>query len=308
MSDRLQYLLINTLVVLFLLYQSFFMVYEGEKAFILRFGEIVRQQDGQVQVYSPGLHIKWPFVERVFLMDARLQIGMVDADKIQTVEQVYLMVDFYFKWRISDFERFFKVSGGGISSWSHAKSKIEALLKQKIKNAVFEEFGRRTLSLLISEDRKHMSQMFDGTIQDISKQFGVQLVDFQLKQIELPEDVSEKVYNRMRTEREKTAASHRARGQQLSAKIEAETDYDVQVILADAQKKARIMRGQAEAESANIYASAYTQDADFYQFMRNLETYKHMFNDEENLLVLRANTPLFQILSGPPVSHSQESV
>lgn len=308
MSDRLQYFLMSAVIFLFMAYQSVVVVYEGEKAFLLRFGEILRQEDGSVRTYDPGLHFKWPFVERAFLMDARLQIGMVDADKIQTVEQVYLMVDFFFKWKITDFERFFRVSGGGTNSWSTAKSKVEALLKQKIKNAVFEEFGRRTLSRLISEDRKHMSQMFDNTIKEISRQFGVELVDFQLKQIELPEDVSEKVYNRMRTEREKTAASHRARGQQIAAKIEAETDYDVQVILADAQKKARVMRGQAEAESANIYAVAYHQDADFYQFMRNLESYKQMFSDQGNLLVLRANTPLFEMLSGPPMSHSQESL
>jgi membrane protease subunit HflC len=308
MSTRFQYLAINFLLILFLAYQSLFVVYEGEKAFLLRFGEVVRQSDNQTRLFGPGLHFKWPMIERAFIMDARLQTGMVDADKIQTVEQVYLMVDFYFKWRISDFERFFKVSGGGASSWSSAKLKVEALLKQKIKNAVFEEFGHRTLSRLISEDRKHMSQMFEGTIQEISKQFGVALVDFQLKQIELPEDVSEKVYHRMRTEREKTAATHRARGQQIAAKIEAETDYDVQVILADAQKKSRITRGQAEAESAHIYAATYSEDIEFYEFMRSLETYRHIFNEQNNFIVLRSNNPLFHGLSAPPVLNHKESV
>ena len=112
MSERLQYLFINLLILAFVAYQSVFVVYEGEKAFLLHFGEIVRSGN-QVRLYSPGLHLKWPFIEKPYLMDARLQIGMVDVDKIQSVEQVYLMVDFYFKWRIKDFEKFFKVSGGG---------------------------------------------------------------------------------------------------------------------------------------------------------------------------------------------------
>lgn len=305
MSERLQYLFINLLFIALVAYQSLFIVYEGEKALLLRFGEVVREGES-AKVYGPGIHFKWPMIERAYLMDARLQIWGIDADKIQSVEQVYLMVDFYFKWQVSDFERFFKVSGGGIHSWNSAKNKIEGLLKQKIKNAVFEEFGRRTLSQLISEDRKNMAEMFKDTIAEISDQLGVDLVDFQLKQIELPDDVSEKVYNRMRTAREKTAASHRAHGQQAAEKIEAETDYEVQVILVEAEKKARIIRGKAEAKSADIYALAYTQDSGFYEFQRNIESYRQIFKENDNLMVLRSSNPLFHVLTQPP--QSQESV
>jgi len=221
----------------------------------------------------------------------------MDADRVQTVEQLYLLVDFYFKWKVDDFPLFFRVhASGGERPWDRAKTNVEVLLKQKVRNAVLEEFGRRPLSRLIAEDRKDIMNTFGPAIEESLKKIGVALVDFRLKKIELPEDVSEKLYNRMRTEREKSAAMHRARGKEKAEKIRAQTDYDVQVLIAQAKSTAEILKGEADAKAAQCYAEAFAPHKDFYNFTRSLQTYRAIFDSKEDLMFLRTDNALFDLL------------
>jgi membrane protease subunit HflC len=291
---KIQFSLFCIVFSLACLLQSIFIVHEGERAFILRLGKVVSTVEGQPKVMHPGLHVKIPLIDTIYTMDARNQIWGIESDRIQSVEQVYLMVDFYFKWKIEDFGLFFKVNAaGGQKLWNHAKRNVEILLKQKIKNAVLEEFGRRPLAKLIAEDRQEMMLTFAPAIKQSLKDLGVALVDFRLKQIDLPDDVSERVYNRMRTEREKTATMHRARGLEKAEKIRADADNQVQVCLAQARRDADIIRGQADAEVAKLYAESYSKNPEFYQYVRTLEAYRNTLSGSKDILILKADRKLF---------------
>jgi len=297
MSTRF-YVLWGSLISLLVLgYQSFFIVQESGRAVRIRFGQLETNSSNQVILYEPGLHFKWPLVDSIYTMDSRHQIWTMDADRVQTIEQLYLLVDFYFKWKVDNFPLFFRVhAAGGEKSWAEAKTNVEVLLKQKVRNAVLEEFGKRPLSRLIAEDRKDILNTFGPAIEDSLKKLGVALVDFRLKKIELPEDVSEKLYNRMRTEREKSAAMHRARGKERAEKIRAQTDYDIQVLIAQARSTAEILKGEADARAAKYYADAFGPHQDFYYFTRSLQTYREIFHSKDDLMFLRTDNPLFETL------------
>jgi membrane protease subunit HflC len=279
-------------------WQSLFIVQEGERAFRIRLGLLeMNSKTQQPIVYTPGIHYKWPILDKIYKIDPRDQLWIMDSDRVQTVEQLYLLVDFYFKWKVDDFPLFFKLhSAGGDRPWDEARRNVEVLLKQKVRNAVLEEFGRRPLSRLIAEDRKDIMNTFGPTIEESLRKLGVALVDFRLKKIERPEDVSEKLYNRMRTEREKSAAMHRAKGKEKAEKIRAQADYDVQVLLAQSQSSADILRGEADAKAAQYYADAFGQYKDFYSFTRSLQTYREIFQSKDDLIFLKTDNPLFDIL------------
>lgn len=294
-KDKLILWFILAITSMHLLINSMFIVNQSERSVLIRLGKVASDHLNQPMLYEPGLHFKIPFIDKPYRMDARNQIWTIDSDRIQTVEQVYLMVDFYFKWKIDNFVEFFKVnSAGGARTWAQSKKNVEYLIKQKVKNAVLKEFGRRPLSSLISEDRQDVMLTFAPAIKESLQSLGVTLVDFRLKQIDLPDDVSEKVYNRMRTEREKSATMHRARGREKSEKIKAEADAQVQVILAQAQKDAATIKGKADANASSIYANSYKKNPEFYNFLRTLEVYKNTLSEKRDYLVLSTDKKLFE--------------
>ncbi len=297
MSTKL-YVGIGSLISLMILgYQCFFIVPESHKAMRIRFGQLETDQHNEAIIYESGCHIKWPFIDSIYHMDARQQMWTMDADEVQTVEQLYLLVDFYFKWKVDNFPLFFRVhSSGGGKSWQEAKANVEVLLKQKVRNAVLEEFGKRPLSRLIAEDRKEILNTFGPVIKDSLQKLGVALVDFRLKNIEIPEDVREKLYNRMRTDRAKNATMHRAKGKEKSEKIRAQTDYDVQVLIAQAKSTAEISKGKADAQAAQYYAEAFGPHQDFYSFTRSLQTYREIFQSKDDLMFLSTDSSFFDIL------------
>ncbi len=293
--DKFVLWFILTIICMHVVINSIFIVNQSERAVLIRLGKVASDHLNQPRLYQPGLHLKVPFLDKPYRMDARNQIWTIDSDRIQTVEQVYLMVDFYFKWKIDNFVEFFKVnSAGGARSWAQSKKNVEYLIKQKVKNAVLKEFGKRPLSSLISEDRQDVMLTFAPAIKESLQSLGVTLVDFRLKQIDLPDDVSEKVYNRMRTEREKSATMHRARGREKSEKIKAEADAQVQVILAQAQKDAATIKGKADADASRIYADSYKKNPEFYNFFRTLEVYKNTLSEKRDYLVLSTDNKLFE--------------
>ncbi|NBX72194.1 hypothetical protein EBQ91_04715, partial [bacterium] len=157
MSNRLSAILVVLSVILALLGNSIFIVQQSERAFVIRLGKVIGNAEGLPEVKLPGLHFKAPLIDNIYKMDVRNQIWAIESDSIQSIEQIYLKVDFYFKWKIEDFGLFFKVNAaGGQKPWSEAKKNVEILLRQKVKNAVLEEFGRRPLAKLIAEDRNEV--------------------------------------------------------------------------------------------------------------------------------------------------------
>ena len=190
-------LIIAVLIVLiFLGFGSIFVVKEGNRAIVIQFGKVKRDSDtNQTTVYAPGLHFKLPSLDTVRHLDARVQTLDDAPDRFVTAEKKDLIVDSYVKWRIKDFEAYYDATRGGI------KELAEALLKQKVNNGLRSEFGTRTIPEIVSGER---SELMDEAMQQSSEssdELGIEIVDVRVKQINLPLEVSNSIFDRMRAER-----------------------------------------------------------------------------------------------------------
>ncbi|WP_298771633.1 protease modulator HflC [uncultured Shewanella sp.] len=271
---------------------SLMVVNEGERAIVSRFGVIIKV-DGKTKVYSPGLHLKVPFLDKVKYLDARIQTLDGQADRFVTSEKKDLMVDSYVKWKISDFERYYLSTNGG------QKATAESLLQRKINNDLRTEFGRRTIKQIVSGERDEMQSEALKNAKDSAADLGIKVVDVRVKQINLPANVSSSIYQRMRAERQAVAKEHRAQGREQAEIIRARTDASVTVQIAEAQKKALTTRGEGDALAAKIYSDSYSKAPDLYSFMRSLDAYKASFANGSNVMVLDPDNEFFKFMKSP---------
>ncbi|WP_394389256.1 protease modulator HflC [Shewanella woodyi] len=277
-------------VLVAVLLSSILVVNEGERAIVSRFGKILKDE-GVTRIYEPGLHLKLPMIDKIRFLDSRIQTMDGAADRFVTSEKKDLMVDSYVKWRISDFEKYYLSTGGGI------KANAESLLQRKINNDLRTEFGRRTIKEIVSGSRDELQQDALTNAAESAQDLGIEVVDVRVKQINLPANVSSSIYQRMRAERTAVAKEHRAQGMEQSEIIRAKTDASVTVQIADAERKALEIRGEGDATSAKIYSDAYSQDPEFYSFLRSLEAYKESFADGSNVMVLEPDSEFFKYMN-----------
>lgn len=277
------------LVLLGLLsFSSLFVVKEGERGIVIQFGKVKRDSAEQAVVYEPGLHFKLPFVEKVRVLDARLQTLDDSADRFVTAEKKDLIVDSFIKWRISDFATYYLSTG-------NLKSQAEQLLKQKVNNALRTEFGNRTIQEIVSGEREELMQQAIEAAKSTSD-LGIEVLDVRVKQINLPTEVSKFIFERMRTERLKVAKKHRSEGKEKAEIIRADIDAKITVMLAEAEREAQILRGEGEAEAAKIYAKAFNQNPEFFVFLRSLEANKNSFNSKSDILVIEPDSDFFKYM------------
>ena len=269
-------LLIAVFVLLVMLASgSLFAVKEGERAIVIQFGKVQRDDaTGDTKVFEPGLHFKLPFIDSVRVLDARIQTLDGSPDRFVTSEKKDLIVDSYVKWRIEDFARYYLSTGGN-------KLQAEALLKQKVNNGLRSEFGTRTIAQIVSGERSALMNQAMEQASTSSDELGIEIVDVRVKQINLPTEVSNSIFQRMRAERAAVAREHRSEGQEQAEVIKANIDAKVTVMLADAERNARQLRGEGDAIAAQIYADAYSKNADFYSFLRSMDAYKQSFNSNK---------------------------
>ncbi|MPY25228.1 protease modulator HflC [Shewanella psychropiezotolerans] len=287
---RLIAVIAAVLVAVFL--SSILVVNEGERAIVSRFGKILKD-DGITRIYAPGLHIKIPMIDKIKFLDSRIQTMDGAADRFVTSEKKDLMVDSYVKWRIKDFEKYYLSTNGGI------KANAESLLQRKINNDLRTEFGRRTIKEIVSGSRDELQQDALRNASESAADLGIEVVDVRVKQINLPANVSSSIYQRMRAERTAVAKEHRAQGMEQSEIIKAKTDASVTIMLAEAQRKALEVRGEGDATAAKIYADAFSQDPEFYSFLRSLEAYKVSFEGGSNVMVLEPDSDFFKYMKSP---------
>ena len=322
-------LLLVLIVILVVLYASLFVVTEGQRGIVLRFGKVLRDDENKPLVYAPGLHLKIPFIESVKMLDARIQTMDNQADRFVTKEKKDLIVDSYIKWRISDFSRYYLATGGG------DVSQAEVLLKRKFSDRLRSEIGRLDIKDIVTDSRgKLMEDVRDalntGTVDDAAasdaddaiasaaarveretsgKQpavnpnsmaaLGIEVVDVRIKQINLPAEVYDAIYKRMRAEREAVARRHRSQGQEEAEKLRATADYEVTRTLAEAERQGRITRGEGDAVTAKLFADAFSQDPDFFAFIRSLKAYENSFKDGQDVMVLRPDSDFFKYMKSP---------
>lgn len=268
------------IVVVLLAYGATFTVQEGQTAIRFQFGEIVKSD------YKPGLHFKWPLVNSVRVFDARVQTLDMEPERFLTVEKKNLLVDSFSKWRVGNAEKFYTSVGGSVFQANQR-------LDQIIKNGLRGEFSKRTLKEVVSGDRNQIMQILTQTAKQEAKRFGINVLDVRIKRIDLPKEVSESVYARMRAERERVARDFRSRGHEAAERIRANADRQRTVILAEAYRDAEIARGEGDAKAAGIYAKAYGKDPEFFRFYRSLNAYRKSFSGPDNILVLNPKEDKF---------------
>lgn len=279
------------IAALFLLsVSSVFVINEGERGIVFKFSKIKRDSTtGEMLVFEPGLHFKFPFFENVRKLDARIQTLDEAADRFVTSEKKDLMVDSFVKWRIADFSTYYLRTSGSIDN-------ARALLKQKVNNGMRTEFGNRTITEIVSGDRSAIMAEALESAASSREDLGIEVIDVRIKAINLPTEVSNSIYERMRAERTAVAKEHRSQGQEQAEIIRATIDAKVTIMLATAQKDALEVRGDGDATATKVYADAYQQDAEFYSFYRSLQAYEKSFNSKNDIMVVKPDSDFFRFL------------
>ncbi|CAE6888419.1 HflC and HflK could regulate a protease [Vibrio sp. B1REV9] len=323
-------LMIPVLVIaLALMLMSLFVIPEGERGIVIRFGRVLKDNNDIARIYEPGLHFKMPLFDRVKTLDARIQTMDGRSDRFVTSEKKDVIIDSYVKWRIKDFGQFYLATGGGNTLTA------EALLERKVTDVLRSEIGSREIKQIVSGPRnndvlpessdsevvtteaakealeidgerdKIMENVLTGTRESAMTDLGVQIVDFRMKKINLPDNISDSIYKRMRAERESVARKHRSQGREKAEVIRAQAELEVATVLAEADKTARVTRGEADAEAAKIYAEAYNKDPEFFSFLRSLKAYEKSFSSKSDILVLDPKSEFFQYMNNAKGASAQ---
>ena len=278
---------IVALVIVLLGLNSMFVVGEGHSALLLQFGRIVRTD------YQPGLHFKLPVMQQVMHFDKRILSLDAPPERYFTSEKKSVNVDFYVKWCVADNAAYYRATGGDQLQAAQRLTPI-------VKDALRFEFNARTLPDLISGGRKDITERVRvQTDASARKNLGIAVVDVRIKRIDLPNEVSESVYKRMRAERLQLANELRFTGQEAAEKIQADADRQGQVLRADAQRDAAKVKGEGDAQAAVIYAQAYGQDPEFFAFYRSLAAYRTSFEDGKGVLVMKPDDEFLRYFGQP---------
>ena len=264
---------------------SLFVVKETERAVKLRFGRLV---DTDIQ---PGLHYKWPLADDIRKFDSRVLTLDAQPESFLTKEKKRLIVDSFAKWRIADVEAYYKATGG---NEAQAMNRLAKRVNDGLRNA----FGVRTLHEVVSGQRDELLLEIKNLLNErVGESLGIEVVDVRVKRIDLPSEVSEAVFRRMKAEREKEARELRSQGMEESEKIRSSAEREKTIIEATAYSEAERLRGEGDAEAAATYASAYNKDPEFYAFVRSLNAYRTTFRDKSDIMLVDPQSDFFKYLN-----------
>lgn len=279
--------LAGALIVVLLVLSTVYIIPETHRGVKLRFGELV-QTDIQA-----GLHFKAPVIDQIREFDVRVLTMDLPSRQYLTVEKKPLDVDSYVAWRIRDVDQYYRATGGD-------ELRARSLILSRVDNGLRDAFGIRTMHEVVSGQRDElMHQLRDLTNETAGDELGIEIVDVRVKAIEFPGQVSENVYRRMATEREKLAQEFRSRGQELAEGIRADADRQQVVTLANAFAEAEETRGQGDRQAAEIYANAYGTDQEFYSFYRSLQAYRTTFAGKDDIMVIDSDSTFMRFLKDP---------
>ena len=273
------------IALMYVLSSSIFVVDQRKFAVVFSFGQIVRV------IEKPGLQIKYPSpFESVRFFDRRiLTIDNPEAERFITAEKKNLLVDSYVKWRIVDPRKFF-------ISFKGDERLAQDRLTQLVRSALNEEFTKRTVRELISDQREQVMQGIRKKVADDASDIGVEIVDVRLKRVDLLAEISDSVYRRMEAERKRVANELRSMGAAESDKIRANAERQRDTILAEAYRDAQKIKGAGDAKATALYAEAFGRDPQFAQFYQSLEAYRSSFKDKKDVMVVEPNGEFFKFL------------
>ena len=279
------FVLVGLLAVLLAAASSVFVVREAEVGVLFQLGRITRTD------IQPGLHFKLPLVQDVRRFDQRIKTLDSQPERYLTSEKKDVNVDFFAKWRISEVGRYYQTTSG---DELQAIQRLTPIIKEGLRNQI----NQRTLQETVSDARSSMTESLVRTANEGSKNLGIEIIDVRIKRIDLPDEVSNSVYERMRAERSRVANELRSQGIEASETISSDADRERSVILAEADRDAQRVRGAGDAEAAQIYAAAYSRDPEFYAFYRSLESYRASFRDGQGVLVLDPDSEFLEYFDG----------
>ncbi|MDA9112070.1 protease modulator HflC [Gammaproteobacteria bacterium] len=268
-------------LILAILINSVFVVNDKEHAIVFQFGEAIRPN------VDKGLNFKIPIIQNVKKFDSRLQTLDEEPDRILTVESKYLLVDSFVKYKITDVLKFYQANNGSFNS-------LNSLLAQRTEFELKNQFGKRTVTELVSGERDELMDTMRSGLNDVVADLGIEIIDFRVKRIDLPSNLSNSVYERMRTQRNRLAEELRSQGKEISREIRAIADKDKVVILAEARKTAQEIKGDGDAEATGIYATSFSQDPEFYEFTRSMKAYTETFNSKSDIMLINSDDEFFK--------------
>jgi membrane protease subunit HflC len=289
MKGSLSFAIIIVIVLAVITFSlSVFSVDQTEQALVLRFGEPVA---GRGLVTDPGLHFKIPFVENVVLIDKRLLDLESSKEEVLASDNTRIEVDAILRYKITDPLKFYQTVG----TIERGASQLESLLNSAIRRVL----GEASLTEIVRDQREKLMGSIRDQVNQNAAELGVAAIDVRIRRADLPEQISEKVFSRMQTERAREAAEFRAQGSEQSQTIHAKADRDAVVIRAEAQRQADQTRGEGDAERNRIFAEAFGQDKDFFAFYRSMQAYEASLKSNDTRLVLSPKSEFFRYFANP---------
>ena len=281
---RISYLIPALVVILVLALSSVFIVDERNKALVLQFGRVVAIKE------EPGLSLKVPFIQNVVYYEDRILSSVIDPLEVTPLDDRRLVVDAFTRYRISDVNQFREAVGTG--GELAAEGRLDGILRNELR----EVLGSVSSNDILSSDRALlMERILSGAIVK-GRAIGIEVIDVRLKRTDLPRANLDATFARMRAEREREAADEIARGNEAAQRVRALADRTEVEIVSDARRDAEIIRGEADAERNAIFANAFGEDPEFFEFYRSLTAYKNALQGENSTMVISPDSEFFDYL------------
>ncbi|MER2191050.1 MAG: protease modulator HflC [Solibacillus sp.] len=280
------------LVVVFALaviaFANIYVVKENEYKVVRQFGEVMKYES------RPGVHFKVPFIQSVTTLPRNLMTYEMTEEEISTKDKKRIIIDNYAIWRVTDPKALISNAGQLINA--------ESRMEEFIYSALRTEFGQTNYKDIINDETSSRGNINDAVTKRVNElitqaDFGIEVMDVRIRRTDLPAENEQSVFTRMISERESTAQTYLSEGDADKRRIEAQTDREVQELLATARKEASIIQAQGEAEAAKIYNAAFSKDPEFYSLYRTLESYKKTIG-EDTMIIIPSDSPYARILSG----------
>ena len=268
-------IIISFLFCVGLLYNSLFIVNQTQQTLVFQFGEHVRT------IKEPGLKIKIPFIQNLVYYDQRVLELDPKAEQLILADQKRLVVDTFLRYQISDPLQFYQAVKNELQAGSRLSDIVISALRRVL--------GNTTLATLLSSERTNIIVELKEAVDKESKEMGISITDVRIRRADLPEETSQAIYDRIRSEREREAKEFRAQGQELAQQIRARADRQKTVIIAEAEKNAQILRGNGDSEAIKIYADSFGKDPDFFSFYRSMEAYRNSCTNDTSMILSPQN-------------------
>ena len=275
-----KFLLPLIIVAAAVIFFSVFIVKEVNQAIVLQFG------DPKKIISKPGLNFKIPFIQNVVFLDKRILNLDTPPEEVIASDQKRLIVDAFARFKIVDPLKFYI----SVGNERVARSRLATIINSRIRNVL----GKQELQTLLSEDRSKQMSLIQEGVNNEAENFGIKIVDVRIKRADLPQANSNAIFRRMQTEREREAKEFRAKGAEMAVTITSTADKEVTVILAEAQKKSEIMKGEGDGQRNKIFADAFGQDPEFFSFYRAMQAYETSLIGGQTSLILSPDNEFFK--------------